>query len=732
MTGDRKSLYWDEWLTRPDLIAKIRKVRTAVTDLHDQNARSCQGGPLPFFTVHDVTHCNAVETLIHRLIPERRYLDFSEEERFYLLASAWVHDIGMLPMVAKAVWGKESISHHEIRSRHHKTSEKYLMDRYANCGLEESDKYVLSLLSRFHRRREDISQCQEEMALPGGGKVRTRLLAAFLRLADALHIDASRAPTPEYAVCLAYDIPQEAKFHWIKSKFVVGLDIDDLANRIRIDFRIPHHGDLEEGNRKWVMDKIHYIIKQVMEDLREELGGVMNVLMHGKSTFYTDVVDKQIQMAIDRQTLNDLFELIMNYDIMMAPSASKLMEIILWTIANISGYNLEKGGEPVRFQEAENVKKRVEDFISQLETGLLSRRQCHSGLKTMVAECREVTAFLPDVEAFIGVIDRIYQDHFDCRVAIRKKSFEFLELIASGNASIGERLSKDSKGMINIVLFGYSELVIRSLCGFRDHLIACNCRMDDFTGIDFYETRLESRCSRKFRIFICEGQSKTETAVSDRLLYHDGSQYALALLKRKFENVVIIPDITIWNLFRTIPIDFVLVGANGFNDEAFIHSAGHGSVITLARECRNRQGEERDGFGPRVVLVVSSEKWRSGHEATGISGASVSGREDEDAGGRKALIDGYYFWKGPDPDRVPTRENIWMLRDKKVAKELKEKKVMFYNPREDAVRIEDVDYIISDIGHLEIRPQGNPEAITNFMAAIRQKNRSRREVNVHA
>jgi HD superfamily phosphohydrolase YqeK len=43
-------------------------------------------------------HCRAVENLIFKLIPHFEKL--KEEERFCLLASAWLHDIGMLPSVA--------------------------------------------------------------------------------------------------------------------------------------------------------------------------------------------------------------------------------------------------------------------------------------------------------------------------------------------------------------------------------------------------------------------------------------------------------------------------------------------------------------------------------------------------------------------------------------------------------------------------------------------------------
>jgi len=54
--------------------------------------------PLAYYTTHGPSHSYAVENLIYKLIPG--FINLREEERFYLLASAWLHDIGMLRSVA--------------------------------------------------------------------------------------------------------------------------------------------------------------------------------------------------------------------------------------------------------------------------------------------------------------------------------------------------------------------------------------------------------------------------------------------------------------------------------------------------------------------------------------------------------------------------------------------------------------------------------------------------------
>ena len=111
------------------------------------------------------------------------------------------------------------------------------------------------------------------------------------------------------------------------------------------------------------------------------------------------------------------------------------------------------------------------------------------------------------------------------------------------------------KTTFNVLLFGYSELVIKALCGFRDHLmedfifnINGDARGDVIKNLnnpDYLKT-----FSDRIKIFICEGQPKTQTGIRDRLLYHDGIQYALALKKMNFNNLILIPDITFYNIIK--------------------------------------------------------------------------------------------------------------------------------------------------------------------------------------
>ena len=698
--------YWENWLDE-DYGNYLSEVREAVKRLYCEN--ELKWGPLPFYTPHGAEHNIAVEDLLHRLLPEKYYQDLNMRERFYLLASAWLHDLGMLKMVAKEVWPREYLEDAEIRKRHHRTTEKFIIEYYARCGLREVDKEFLSKLCLYHRKQEDIASCPEEFTV-GHITCHLRMLSAYLRLADSLHIDASRTPSDAYAICLAYDISSEAKLHWIKSKLVNGIDINPIDRSIKIEFKIPSDSQLKQNvDPTWARQKIGYIIKLVIDDLRDELNSIINVLIRKGPTHYLDILSSETEVLLNDQMLNDLVSLILNYDILSAPSASKLLEIILTTIANIAGFQIKKNAPPFRFpaggandqEAAVERKQRVDDFLKSLKEEILRRRSCHLGLKILIDRCKEASLHLPhDMDTFVSHIDGLYQGHHSARHKIRKEAFSFF------NTLYPDKILRDyfSARSFNILLFGYSELVIKAICGFRDYLISMVTSSDYDYSFHINFPHIERDISKKIRIFICEGQPKTQTAARDRLLYHDGAQYALALAKRNFRNIILIPDIVTGNILDKNFINFAMVGANGFTETFFKHSAGHSSVINLIREYRGRgQGSEC----PKIVLVVSTDKW--------ASDGGCATLEQPDPGDDQYLIEGYHFWRGLE--NISDRDHIWLSRDRTIYEKFHENGIMLYNPREDVIPIEHLDYIISDKGHYQIST-GNRDRTRAKIAAF--------------
>ncbi len=700
---------WEGWLPSNEFKEKLLRIRDRVILLIEENKKDNSG--LKYFTPHDIEHCRGVEDLIHRLIPGYKYHKFLEVERFYLLASAWLHDIGMLPLVAKELTSKKELEDTEIRERHHIFTAEFIVNQFTRCGVDESDKEILSNLCRFHTRKEDINECNEKVFV-NNVEIRLRLLAAYLRLADSLHIGSSRTPADAYAICLTYNIHPESKIHWIKSILVNGVLIDDKKHEITVEFKHPYN-DTESGERKVLeesnLSKLDYITRVVMDDFKEELSTISNVLTRNEITYYLDIKKVVSKVHMSRQILNDIRELSINYDIMVNPSASKILEMILVTISNIGGFMLKKdyemdskindGKHYIIYIDLKNanfsqIKQKLASFIDSIENNILIIRQCHLGLKKLVKDCKVYLSYINEHDYENGFVKKIvehYWNHLMSREKIRYISCTFFK------EEIERNKEKRENKKINILLFGYSDLVLKAICGFRDYIINSDLfkdgtLMDESKHSKFYRnlynSGLEKNASDCFNIFICDGQPKTQTQSGDKLLYHDGFQYGLALSRRNFSNIIIVPDITVNSIIEKENIDYILVGANGLTNREFKHSAGHGSVIKLAMDHKRSKDSESNWLKPKIILVVTKQKYI--HKNNDDSNNMTFKKS-------KLKVEGINLWQSKDSQQSRTRDNIWFTKDSNIINELKRYKINLFNPREDTVPIGYLDYIISDI-----------------------------------
>lgn len=693
----------EKWITSK-YESDLKKIRESVEKLYEENKNE----DLPFFTPHGVEHCRAVEDLIQKLIIHKKpnepssILSLSEKERFCLSACAWLHDIGMLPSVFRTIYPTEQKTASIIREKHHITSSKFIVEYYSRCGVDEKDKELLSLICHFHRRRENISNCHEEFIIGLSDPksiIRTRLLASYLRLADSLHVDISRVPSKEYALCLTYSIPPDNKLHWIRSQIVNGIAINCEDHEITVSFKTQHYDDSgTEKLSKEFYTKLDSIIKLVLSDLREELASVTNVLLKYGISYFLNIKGIETTVYMTNQMKNDLNELVLNYDIMEHPSASRLLVMIISTIINLAGYSKKSNSTPdhVEFERFKSdyelnfseVKNAVhEKFLTKLLEDFKNTRPCHKGIKKLIDWCNEINKYSETIEDYAARFIRLFNSYTDAETTIKKNAYAFFNEVVSTGIPPN---TKDKK--YKILIFGYSQSVVNALMGFKKALkdnFLKNKFKENETAV--FEKEINVNASDYFRFFICEGSAKTKMSPDNRILYHDGSQYALALEKAGFNDLVIFPDITLWNIIEKNGIDLVMVGANGFDKDNFIHSAGHNTVFKLVKSYNtSREKETSESKHPsaiKTLLVVSSNKMDENEPSAPSQGDKPVQDEPSDR-------EGSYFWKGEQGEI--TRENIWIPRDKSVLKELYEKKIMFFNPREDIIPISDLDYIICD------------------------------------
>jgi hypothetical protein len=459
--------------------------------------------------------------------------------------------------------------------------------------------------------------------------------------------------------------------------------------KITIEFDQPNFKKATDPHLvEFIMRKLDYIIKQVLDDIRDELASINNVLIRNRISYYLDVEEKRSHGAVRDQMLNDLKEMMINYDILIHPSASRLFEMILVTIANIAGFHFEPSKPPAPLfrgiaRDYENIRLRLLAFFEKVRDELLSTRPCHAGIRNLIDAFGSNASKVNNAQTFsefVNTVDSLYQSHGIRRNNVRQHARTFLgtTFYPPENANI--------KNHFNILLYGYSELTIKALCGIRDYLLGVT--HPGTSPKKVYGSSIEDDISKQISIYICEGQPKTHTGTRDRLLYYDGAGYALTLRRRNFHNIILIPDIVVANIFEHIPIDLIMIGANGFDDMSFKHSAGHSSIVQLAREYNARN----KNCGPHVVLVVSSEKYTNKYPDC----KDVNDEHSDDS----TFVEGCRFIHGPIA--AGFRNNIWITRDINVIRELNDNNIRFYNPREDVIPIDCVNYIVSNTGFYEI------------------------------
>lgn len=491
---------------RPKLVqseAFLRRLGTIQGTI--ENEWSQHTGP-PWHTFHGPSHSLKVEKMLHCLIPKGTP-GLRLKEWFYLLASVWLHDAGMI------------IKDHEdpktVRDTHHLRSSDYIKRNRSPLGFDANDCTIVKQICFFHRKKEPISRCTEEI-----GQVRVQLLAAYLRLADALHLDKSRIDPAEFQRLLALGMPWESRFHWLKSMWIP--EITPVPDDLRIDV--------------WVYDTpekslTHGLLPQLVKDeIREELDSVRDVLIRGRLAFFLDVNIKSVGI-VSGDGLAQLEMILGNVRLENVSSASGVAMTITETVLYLAEAN----------------PSLIPDYLKQV-TEIHDERPCH----TLIQRTLDTVQGILKNPQFTKEEDRIKE--FTSTLYRQK---------AAREAKISE-LARNAEPFLldrgSILLFGYSRLVLEAL------------------------TRLPDSAKGETEIFIAEGRGKTQYNHANEIRYCDGLDYALHAREAGFTQVKIVPDITIGSLMARHLIKKVVFGANGIDREGrFGHTAGHLTIAALAR-----------------------------------------------------------------------------------------------------------------------------------------------------
>jgi molecular chaperone HtpG len=173
------------------------------------------------YTLHDIKHSELVITNLNTIIPDSLKEELNEYEIFFLLCSAYLHDIGMANLKQiKDNWGENEDT---IRENHHKRSCIFIRDYFNEVGLKDDHQgNYIGRICLGHRREDlhDINLFPPQNAYKSYN-INIPLLASLLRIADELDITFERTPQLIYD---NFDISDEkSKEEWEKHLSIGGV-----------------------------------------------------------------------------------------------------------------------------------------------------------------------------------------------------------------------------------------------------------------------------------------------------------------------------------------------------------------------------------------------------------------------------------------------------------------------------------------------------------------------------
>jgi hypothetical protein len=235
----------------------------------------------PEITLHGPDHSEAVYIKLDKLTNEfmKTQDKLNPEEIFILLASVWLHDIGML--IKKAPNEDPEIT----RQTHHIRTYEFLQekDNLAALGLNHVQARYISLVCLGHREIDLYTDTRYTSGQIGDSRIRTGFLTALLRLGDALDLDFKRAPDPLRKI-LENNLPPYSLLHWLKHHLVEGVDFS---------FEQPFGGSKElvikiraqKPERRESQFQYEYAIQElVMKQLRITLSDIELILLRNGMT----------------------------------------------------------------------------------------------------------------------------------------------------------------------------------------------------------------------------------------------------------------------------------------------------------------------------------------------------------------------------------------------------------------------------------------------------------------
>ena len=423
----------------------------------------------------------------------------------------------MLPNILNADKFKSFRDLDKIRRIHNERSRDYIQEKKDVLQLNDDECYIIKTICEFHRKSVSMENCPLDHNLP--------LLAAYLRLADGIHINYERINDDLFQLFEFIGMPESSRFHWIKSKLIHTIIPDPNNLSIEVCFKFKQEEELDST----------IVSNMIVDEIKSELHTIRDILIKGGISYYLDV---NIGDGISGDVRILLKQMIDSVRLDTWDSASDVADCLVDSIIYLN--TLED-------------KERSIEILSNYQESIV-RKNLNTRTSHVI------------IDKIFNIINKNLglRGQATPEVMLANIAKEVLEVKNNREKAV-EKIAENAKVILNdnesILLFGHSKIVLRALEKVED--------------------------KQRTPIYICEGRNSGRYSYINELEYCDGLEYAKSVMALGFTNVNLIPDILVGNLLarKENGIQKIVFGANGIDIEkaSFGHTAGHLSIATLAK-----------------------------------------------------------------------------------------------------------------------------------------------------
>ncbi|MFX1385225.1 MAG: tetratricopeptide repeat protein, partial [Promethearchaeota archaeon] len=197
-----------------------------------------------------------------------------------------------------------------------------------DMGIEEVDKRILMKIVSYSKDSMDLNELVEVMMIHNNIQIRTRLLTAYLRLANLLSTKKTRTLNNYYAITLSFDVDLNEKFKWIKEQIIQGFFINPENYTITLYFIKPSEKQLKEIKLSFDWNKYYELVDLVKKNIEKVLLSVLPIMAQERITYYVNINIIFQEIYFEKEDLQNFFILINDYPITLSPNAFKLLNLL--------------------------------------------------------------------------------------------------------------------------------------------------------------------------------------------------------------------------------------------------------------------------------------------------------------------------------------------------------------------------------------------------------------------